>query len=100
MNTLTEGQRAVMFVDLKDLKTSAARPEPCPECSLIWTAVSLFKTSWEHTNFNHSVELYICPGKPLRLNWHDDAIQLELFSGFQGKASYFYTRTAQPPMNP
>jgi hypothetical protein len=76
------GNRAVLFVPIADLKLSISAPSSscCPECALIWHALTCYKTTWDETDSTQSVELRIAVGKPLQLFFRREGLYLELFS--------------------
>jgi hypothetical protein len=57
------GQKAVIFAVVNCLKASAE--SGCQSCTLIWNALSLFRTSWSEQDLQDAVELQVCPGQPL-----------------------------------
>ena len=78
---LKPGQSATVFINEYDL-ASSARTSPCPECKLLYDAVSLRKHSWadDHAK-GRTIQLSIAEGKPLKVAWRDsdEAKHLQIF---------------------
>ena len=68
---LKPGQYATVFINEFEL-ASSARASPCPECKLLFDAISLRKHSWTDDHRKaRSIQLSIAEGKPLKIAWSD-----------------------------
>lgn len=74
-------QKAVIFAVAKDLKESAEGG--CRSCTLVWDALSLFRTSWSLQDLEDAIELQVCFSQPLLLLFrprHGLSVYLDIYT--------------------
>lgn len=72
-------QLATLFVDEYELFTSAKSGE-CPECKLLFDAISLRRESWaQKQEGSQSIVVNVAVGKPIQIIWNKVGIFLQIF---------------------
>ncbi|PSK43090.1 hypothetical protein B9Z65_7044 [Elsinoe australis] len=69
------GKRAGLFLAARDLQKSQ-----CEYCKLLWQSLCLRKTEWSETELDKLIEVTLEVGKPLRIRWRADYVDLQLFT--------------------
>lgn len=69
------GKRAGLFLAARDLQKSQ-----CEYCKLLWQSLCLRKTEWSEKELDKLIEVTLEVGKPLRIRWRADYVDLQLFT--------------------